>query len=123
PRRRAAAILPHPDAMRRRPGPAGSRTGDGTAARPPIVGIDGRAVRAGVRSEVGEPEGDLPGRGLLRVRAVDQVELGLEAVVATDRAGGRLLDGVGPPGELAPRRDRAGTLGDPGDDRAGGDEL
>src|SRR5690606_7098709 len=73
--------------------------------------------------QAGEPERDLPGRGLLGVRAVAEVELGLEAEVPADGTGGGLLHGVGPAGELTPGGDGPRPPEDARDDRTGGDEL
>src|SRR5690606_33011427 len=77
-------------------------------------------------SERGEPEGDLAGRGLRGVGAVDEVldHLGLPGAgeVAADRAGGRRRR-LGRTGEGAEALDDADALDDGGDERPGAHEL
>src|SRR4051812_22309019 len=74
-------------------------------------------------SQVGEPELQLALGRLRRVRAVDQVVLGLQREVAADGARGGLLDRVGAAGQLAERGDGARALDGERDQRARGDEL
>ncbi len=74
-------------------------------------------------SAAGKPEGDLAGRRLRRIRAMHQVELGLQTQVAADGARSGLLDRVGATGQLPKRRDSTRPFEDRGNDGPGGDEL
>ena len=82
-----------------------------------------RSAQGWLRSQLREPQPDLPGGGLRRIGAVHQVELGLQAEVAADAAGRGLLDRVGAAGQLAEGGDGARALGDNRDQRSTGDEL
>ena len=81
------------------------------------------AVGPGNRLADREPEFDFSGSRFRRVGAVYQVELGLQAQITADRAGGRLLHRIRPTGYLAKCRDGAGALEDGGNHRTRGDEL
>lgn len=85
--------------------------------------VPNQAPAATTMSESGKPESDFPLCRLRRIRAVHQIELGLKAQIAANRARRRLLDRIGSTGELAERRDRAGAFQHGGENWSGGDEF
>src|SRR5690606_23046043 len=65
-----------------------------TPGRRTGLGICQRDPQNGKASALGEPERDLALGGLGGIRAVNQVELGLQAEIAADGSGRGLLDRV-----------------------------
>src|ERR1700694_3376754 len=71
----------------------------------------------------GEPELDFTDGGIRRIRAVNEVELGVEGKVAADGARGGLLHRVRTAGDLTKRRDGPRTFQDRARHGPGSDEL